>query len=123
MSVAKRTWVFAVTYMGLSMLVEIILLVIFRLKIPQDNAIIAPVLLIVSPILAALGSGYRRPREFSLLVPLTVILTLLFVLIFGRLTGISTGLLAPVVIRTLAGFLAATITNRAVPPSTPPGNG
>lgn len=115
MTIEKRTWAFAVIYMVLSMVVEIALIAIVGLKIPKDNAIIAPILLTLSPVLAALITGYRRPKEFFLLILLTVVLTLFMVLVFGRLTGISTGLLAPIVIRSLAGFLAATLTNRVVP--------
>lgn len=115
MTIERRTWAFAVIYMALSMVVEIALIAIVGLKIPKDNAIIAPTLLTLSPVLAALITGYRRPKEFILLILLTVVLTLFMVLVFGRLTGISTGLLAPIVIRSLAGFLAATFTNRVVP--------
>ena len=115
MTIERRTWAFAVIYMVLSMVVEIALIAIVGLKIPKDNAIIAPILLTLSPVLAALITGYRRPKEFFLLILLTVVLTLFMVLVFGRLTGISTGLLAPIVIRSLAGFLAATLTNRVVP--------
>ena len=115
MTIERRTWAFAFIYMALSMVVEIALIAIVGLKIPKENAIIAPILLTLSPVLAALIAGYRRPKEFFLLILLTVVLTLFMVLVFGRLTGISTGLLAPIVIRSLAGFLAATLTNRVVP--------
>lgn len=115
MAVEKRTLVFAVVYMALSMAVEVVLIAAVGLRIPQDNAIIAPILLTLSPVLAALISGYRRPKEFFLVIILAVVLTLLIVLVFSRLTGISTGLLEPIFNRSLAGLLAATITNILVP--------
>jgi hypothetical protein len=89
-----------------------VLLVVVRLRIPQDNAIIAPVILAVSPVAAALICGYRRPRSIAMLAVTTVILTIAIVMGFERLTGISTGLAAPVVIRTAAGVLAALLTHR-----------
>ena len=122
MTVERRTWVFAVIYMSLSMVIEVVLIAVVGLRIPKDNAIIAPILLTISPVLAALSSGYRRPKEFFLLILLTVILTVLIVIVFSRLTGISTGLLAPILIRSLAGLLAAAITNRMVPKSKTMGN-
>jgi hypothetical protein len=108
----SKPWVFGLVFMALSMALEIVLIVVVRLRVPQDNAIIAPILLTVSPIVAALICGYRRPRELILVTFLAVILTLLFVLVFGRITGISTGIAPPIVIRTLAGFLAAVVTNK-----------
>jgi hypothetical protein len=101
--------------MGLSMALEIVLIAVVGLRVPRDNAIIAPLLLTISPVSAAFLSGYLRPKEFGLLIVLTVVLTILFVLVFSRLTGISTGLLPPIIIRSLAGFLAAAITNRLAP--------
>ena len=106
----SRPWVYGLIYMGLSMAIEIVLLVVFRLKIPQDNGIIAPILLIASPILAAWICGYRRPPEMVLAVVITIVFTLLLVMGFGRVTGI----LAPVIIRSTAGFAAAWLTNRAM---------
>ena len=98
--------------MALSMAIEIVLLVIVRLRIPQDNAIIAPILLIVSPLAAALICGYRRPKELIVAAVATVFLTLVFVMAFGRITGISTGIAPPIVLRTLAGCLAGALTNK-----------
>jgi len=108
----SKPWVFGLVFMALSMALEIALIVVGRLRVPQDNAIIAPILLTVSPIAAALICGYRRPRELILVAFLAVFLTLLFVLVFGRITGISTGIAPPIVIRTLAGILAAVVTNK-----------
>jgi len=98
--------------MALSMALEIALIVVGRLRVPQDNAIIAPILLTVSPIAAALICGYRRPGELVLVAFLAVFFTLLFVMVFGRITGISTGIVPPIVIRTLAGLLAAVVTDQ-----------
>jgi hypothetical protein len=114
-TVERRPWVYALTYMGLSIAIEIVLIAVVGLRVPRDNAIIAPLLLTISPVAAALICGYRRPKEFVLLVVLTVVLTVLCVLVFSRLTGISTGLIEPIIVRSLAGFLAAAITNRLAP--------
>jgi hypothetical protein len=105
---------FGLIYMALSMAIEIALLVVGRLKIPDDNAVIAPTLLIVSPVAAALLCGYRTPKAvISVGVP-TVLLTILFVMVFSRITGISTGVGPPIVLRTLAGSLAAALPGRVV---------
>jgi hypothetical protein len=101
--IRSRPWVYGLIYMGLSMAIEIMLLVVFRLQIPRDNAIIAPILLVASPLLAAWICGYRRPQHLLPLAAVTVLLTLILVMGFGRTTGI----LAPVIIRTVAGFVAA----------------
>ena len=98
---------FGATYMALSMAIEVVLLVVVRLRIPEDNAVIASILLAVSPVAAALVCRYRRPRSILLLSIVTVLLTIALVMAFGRLTGISTGIVPPIVIRTLAGYLAA----------------
>ena len=115
MAVEKRALAFAAIYMVLSMAVEVVLIAVVGLRLPKDNAVIAPILLTISPVLAALISGYRRPKEFVLVIILAVVLTLLIVFVFSRLTGISTGLLEPILNRSLAGFLAATITNTVLP--------
>ena len=104
--------VFGVIYMAISMAIEIALLVVVRLRIPDDNAVIAPILLIASPVAAALICGYRRPATVIALAILTVVLTLACVMGFGRLTGISTGVAPPIVLRTLAGTLAAALSAR-----------
>ena len=59
MTIRRKPWAFGVIYMALSMAIEIVLLVVVRLRIAQDNAIIAPILLIVSPATAAVICGYR----------------------------------------------------------------
>ena len=103
---------FGVIYMALSMVIEIALLVVGRLRIPDDNSVIAPILLIVSPVAAALICGYRRPTAVITLAILTIATTLACVMGFGRLTGMSTGLAPPIVLRTLAGSLAAALSAR-----------
>jgi hypothetical protein len=111
--VDRKPWAFAVLYTVLSLAVEIVLIVAMRLKVPEDNAVIAPIILTLPPLLAALLSGYRRP--FSLLFRLAVltsILTLLITLVVTRISGVSTGLAEPVFNRSIAGWLAATIINR-----------
>ena len=115
MTVERRVWIFALVYMALSMAIEVALIAVVGLRVPKDNAIIAPILLTASPVLAALITGFRRPKEFFLVILLAVAMTLLCSSVFGRLTGIKTGLLEPVVIRSLAGLLAAAITNRVMP--------
>lgn len=108
----NHPFAFGVIYMALSMAIEIGLLVIARLRIPDDNAVIAPILLVVSPVAAALICGYRRPATVITLVILTAVLTLICVMAFGRLTGISTGVAPPIILRTIAGTLAAALSAR-----------
>jgi hypothetical protein len=63
----RSAWVFAIIYTAISMGVEIILIVVFRLKIPQHNAIIAPIILTLPPVLAGWFAGYRAPKELAVL--------------------------------------------------------
>jgi hypothetical protein len=76
------------------------------LQVPQDNAILAPVVLTVPPVLAAWICGYRRPKAWIIAAALLSVLTLGFTLLAGRLTGVSTGLVQPIIVRALAGFVA-----------------
>ncbi len=110
--VLRHPLTFGVIYMALSMAIEIALLVVGRLHIPDDNAVIAPILLVVSPVAAALICGYRRPITVIALAVLTVVMTVALVIGFGRLTGISTGLAPPIVLRTLAGSFACLVSSR-----------
>mgnify|MGYP003593728281 CR=1 FL=1 len=112
MTLRRNPLAFGLIYMALSIAVEIVLLLVFRLRIPRDNAILASVLLTVSPPAAAWICGYRRPAAFLLAAGGAVLLTLVLVVGFGRLTGISAGLGPPVVLRTLAGLFAALLANR-----------
>ena len=113
------SWFFAVVYTVLSLAVEIVLLVVGRLQIPRDNALIAPVVLTLPPMLAAWIFGYRRPKAFFLLAGLTAALTLGITILFGRFTGISTGLAEPILVRSAAGFLAMVLARRVAPPPAP----
>jgi hypothetical protein len=113
--VDRRPWAFAILYTGLSLGVEIVLIVVFRLKVPENNAIIAPIILTMPPLLAGLLSGYRRPLALLFRVAvLTSVLTLLITVVVTRISGISTGLVEPIINRSVAGWLAATIMNRVL---------
>ena len=80
--------------------------------VPQDNKILAPIVLTVPPVVSALVSGYRRLGEFVALVLLTTVLTLEVTIVVNKVTGVSTGLLEPIIDRWIAGFLAAVLTVR-----------
>src|SRR5262245_44191218 len=106
--VGRKPWAFAVLYMGLSMGLEIVLIVVFRLRVPEDNKVIAPILLTIPPALAASCSGYRRPlKSFLTVAALAAILTLVLTLAVNRLTGVTTGVVEPIFNRLAAGWLAA----------------
>jgi hypothetical protein len=109
----RRASLFTLLYVAISLGIEGSLIILGGLRVPQDNATIAPIILTLPPIFAALLAGYRRRREFIVIVILTAVLTQAITLLYIRLTGISTGLIEPLINRSLAGFLAATITNRA----------
>jgi hypothetical protein len=111
-AIRKKPWALAIIYTAVSLAVEAGLIVVGGLRVPQDNAVIAPIILTIPPVLAAWISGYRRPKEWAILAVLASVLTLGLTLLAGRITGISTGLVEPIIVRTLAGFLAGTITNR-----------
>ena len=115
--IGRRPWAFALLYMGLSLVVEIFLIVVIRLRVPEDNAKIAPVLLTIPPVLAAWISGFRRPpRDLWTVAALASVLTLLVTAVVTRITGINTGLVEPIINRSAAGWLAAVITNRIAAP-------
>lgn len=109
-----RPWAYALTYMASSIGFEIFLLVVCRLRIPEDNRYLASLLLTVVPVSSALLARYRRPRELAVLLPLTVVLTVAFVAVYSGITGDAVGLLEPFVVRTAAGFVAASLTLRWV---------
>ena len=109
----KKNFVFAIAYTGVSLLVEAMLIVATELRVPRDNAVIAPIVLTIPPVLTTWICGYRRPNEFVTLAVLTSILTLIVTLGIDRLTGKSTGLLQPILSRFISGFLAGTIANRS----------
>ena len=108
----RKPWAFGIVYVGLSLGVEASLIIFGRLRIPEDIPIIAPIILTIPPILAAILTGYRKPREFLTIVGLTAGLTLVITFTVIRITGISTGFVEPIFNRFIAGFLAAYITNR-----------
>lgn len=111
-AIRKKPWALAIIYTAVSLAVEAGLIVVGGLRVPQDNAVIAPIVLTIPPVLAAWIAGYRRPKEWVIVALLASVLTLGLTLMAGRITGISTGLVEPIIVRTLAGFLAAAITNR-----------
>lgn len=108
----RPAWAFALIYTAISMATEIVLIVVFRLKIPADNAIIAPIILTIPPVIAARIAGYRAGRGLFLLAGLTAVLTLGVTLLVTHFTGVSTGLIEPLINRPAAAFLAAVIANR-----------
>lgn len=112
MNLKNRPWALAVLYVVVSLVVEAGMMIIGHLRVPQDNAILAPVVMTVPPVLAAWLGGYRRPREWIMAAVLLSVLTFLITAVFGRVTGIHTGLLEPIINRALAGFLAGVIANR-----------
>jgi hypothetical protein len=103
---------YAVVYTTVSLATEIILIVGFGLRVPQDNARIAPIILTVPPLLASWLCGYRKPNTLFPLAVLTTALTIVITLAMARITGITTGLPAPILTRLLAGFLSAWIIHR-----------
>jgi hypothetical protein len=99
----------ALIYVVVSLAVEAALMVAGHLKVPQHNFILAPVVLTVPPLLVAWICGYRRPKELIAVAILLSVLTLALTAIGGKLTGVSTGMTEPIIVRSLAGFLAAII--------------
>jgi len=123
MTIKRNPWVFAVLYMAISMATEIILIVVVGLRVPRDNKVIAPILLTLAPVLAALIGGFRRPKVFAINVVLTAALTLGITLVANALTGIHTGMIEPIISRSVAGLLGAEITNRLASPMQPDRDG
>lgn len=119
MTIKRNPWVFSVLYMAVSMATEIVLIVVVGLRVPRDNKVIAPILLTLAPVLAALIGGYRRPKVFAINVVLTAALTLGITLAANALTGIHTGIVEPIISRSLAGLLGTAITNRPASPMKP----
>jgi hypothetical protein len=111
---ASHPVVFAVIYTLVSLATEIVLLVVFRLKIPQHNFIIAPIVLTVPPLITAWLAGYRSSRSLLICALLTSILTLIVTIVVTRATGVSVGLREPIISRSIAGFVAAWLTRLLV---------
>lgn len=112
MSITRKAWVFAIVYLALSLGIEAALIIFGGLRVPENNAQIAPVILTIPPILAALITGYRTLKEFLVIVMLTAVLTLVITLTFIKITGIATGFVEPIVNRFTAGLLAGIITHK-----------
>ena len=109
LAMKRKPWAMALIYVGVSLAVEAALMIVGHLKIPQHNAILAPVVLTVPPLLVAWICGYRRPKELIAVAVLLSVLTLALTVTFGRITGVSTGMIEPSIVRTLAGFLSGVI--------------
>ena len=114
MGTTKKICIFALVYVALSLAIEASLIVFWGLRVPQDNARIAPVILTISPLLAALISGYRKPKALLTVVVLTAAITVAVTLTFINITGISTGLIEPAINRLTAGLLAGLAANRLI---------
>jgi hypothetical protein len=113
-SATSRICIFALLYVVLSLAIAAGLIVFGGLKVPQDNARIAPVILTIPPILAALISGYRKPKALLTIVVLTAVITVAVTHAFIKITGISIGLIEPMINRLVAGVLAGFATNRLI---------
>jgi hypothetical protein len=72
------------------------MMIVGRLRVPRDNAILAPVVLTIPPVLAAWLCGYRRPREWITAAVALAVLTVGLTVVVSRLTGVATGLLEPI---------------------------
>jgi len=121
MTIKRKSWAFAIIYMGLSIVIEGAVMILFGLRVPRDVPTLRLVVLTIPPALATWVCGYRKPKEFALLALLASVLTAGISMLVGRLTGINTGMIEPIINRFIAGFLAAEITNRVVPRATTKG--
>ena len=102
----RRVAIFAVTYTGISLAVEIVLMVGVGLRPPRDNAILGPIILTVPPILTALLFGYREPSRLALAAVALSLFTLAVTVTVVRITGMAVGLVEPIISRSVAGLLA-----------------
>ena len=116
----RKPWAMAIIYVIASLAVEAVFIVVGRLKVPQDNAILAPIVLTIPPLLVAWTCGYRRPKELILVAVSLSLMTLGLTAVAGKLTGVSTGMLEPIINRTLAGFLVGLIAVRKFAPAETP---
>lgn len=108
----QRPWGIAIIYVVVSLAIEALAMLIGRLSPPRDNAILAPIVLTIPPLVTAWLSGYRHPRALMTVAFSLAALTLLLTVLVNRLTGISTGLLEPLVNRTLAGLAVGLFARR-----------
>ena len=100
-----RAWRFAAVY-GLGMVAaEILLIAGFGLRVPEDNARVAPLLFLLVPLPVALFCGFRGLRRVLAVGLLAVAFTVALSVTFGA----ATGLLAPLFVRPLAGLAAASL--------------
>ena len=106
MARVRRAGIFALTYTGISLAVEIALIVVGRFEVPRDNTVIAPVVLTVPPILTAVVCGYRAPIRLALAAVALSLFTMGATAIVTRITGKAVGLVEPIISRSIAGFLA-----------------
>ena len=113
-AIGTKPWSFAILYLAVSLAVEIVLIVVFRLRVPQDNRILAPIVLTVPPALTTWIAGYRSPAKLAALTLITALLTLVVTIIVTRITGKNVGLTEPIISRSVAGFLAMAIAGRLV---------
>ena len=102
----------AIVYVAISLAVEAAVTLLGGLRVPRDNAILAPIVLSVPPVLTAWLAGCRRTRHFLVMAAGLALLTLLLTAVAGRLTGVSTGLIEPIVVRGIAGHLVGIAVHR-----------
>jgi len=110
----KQTLIYTISYVIFSLAFEASLIAFGGLRIPADNAIIAPLILTIPPAVLAIAFSQKRARRFFLLFLFTIVFTLIITQFFVALTGISTGFFEPIVNRGLAGILAFSLTKRLV---------
>lgn len=118
MIIKRKSWAFAIIYVVLSIGIEAAVMILFGLRVPGDVPKLRLVVLTIPPALATWVCGYRKPKEFALLALLASVLTAGISILVGRLTGVSTGMVEPIINRSIAGFLAAAITNRVLAKTT-----
>ncbi len=112
MTLKRARWAYAILYALVSILIEAGLILLLGLSVPEDNAKIFPVVLTLPPLATAWIAGYRKPRELALLAILSSLFTLAVTLAVVRITGVAAGIIEPIINRSLAGYLAAAITQR-----------
>lgn len=110
MNCLSRRLRYAIAFAIISIATEVALL-IGGLEIPGDTLIIALIVLALAPPAAAWLTGLREFRTLARLWPITV----LFTIAGSVAVGTVTGLLAPLLIRPVAGYLAALVTERIQP--------
>ena len=98
---------YAAAYAIISILTEIALLTAGT-EIPEDAPLVALVVLVLAPPLAARAAGLRRRAMVVRLWLATAALTVAGSVVFGTVTG----LLAPLLIRPVAGYVAAWLVTR-----------